>query len=64
MSEPVQQVRASVLLGRDGYHRVSLHRIPQIHLTPAQAQTIAREIHQYAIDAMRADGERDIQEGL
>lgn len=59
MPEPVQQVRATVLLGRDGMHRISLHRLPQTHLTPAQALTIAREINQYAIDAMRADGERE-----
>lgn len=61
MLTPIQQVRATLLLGRDGLHRISLHRLPQVHLTPAQAQTIAREINQYAIDAMRADG--DSEEG-
>lgn len=36
-----------------------------IHLSPGHAPSIAIEIHQYAIDAMRADGERaDDQEGL
>jgi hypothetical protein len=59
MNEQVQQVSATVLLGHDGLHRISLHRIPQIHLTPAQALKIAREINQYAIDALRADGERE-----
>ncbi|MDH0749482.1 hypothetical protein N5D61_24465 [Pseudomonas sp. GD03842] len=59
MLDTVQQVKATVLLGHDGLHRISLHRLPQVHLTPAQAQTIAREINQYAIDAMRADGDRE-----
>ena len=57
--EPVPRVRATVFPGLDGNHRISLHRLPQIHLTPAEALTIAREINQYAIDAMRADGERE-----
>lgn len=59
MNEQVKQVSATVLLGHDGLHRISLRRIPQIHLTPAQALKIAREINQYAIDALRADGERE-----
>jgi hypothetical protein len=60
--EPVPRVRATVFPALDGSYRISLHRLPQIHLTPAQAQTIAREIHQYAIDAMRADGELMVSE--
>ena len=59
MSEPVQQVQGEVFLGVDGAHRVNLHHLRQIYLTPTEAQTIAREINQYAIDAMRADGERE-----
>ena len=58
-------VKATIIQGHDGNHRISLHRLPQIYLEPSVALSIAREIHQYAIDAMRADGERaDDQEGL
>lgn len=64
-SPPHPIVRAIIIQGHDGNHRISLHRLPQIHLEPTVALSIAREIHQYAIDAMRADGERaDDQEGL
>jgi hypothetical protein len=57
--EPIPRVSATVSPGLDGNHRISLHWFHQIHLTPAEALTIAREINQYAIDAMRADGERE-----
>ena len=58
-------VKATIIQGHDGNHRISLHRMPQIHLEPTVALCIAREIQQFAIDAMRADGERaDDQEGL
>jgi hypothetical protein len=59
MPEPVQMVKATVFVGTDGSHRISLHRLPQTHLSPSAALAMAREIHQYAIDAMRADGERE-----
>jgi hypothetical protein len=52
-------VKATVFVGTDGSHRISLHRLPQTHLSPSAALAMAREIHQYAIDAMRADGERE-----
>ena len=55
--EPVPRVSATVFPGLDGNHRISLHWFHQIHLTPAEALTIAREINQHAIDAMRAEGE-------
>lgn len=57
--EPVPSVQAALFPGLDGNHRISPHRLTQIHLTPIEAPTIAREVNQYAIDAMRADGERE-----
>jgi len=64
-SPPNPIVRATIFEGLDGAHKISIHRLPQVYLSPKEALSIAREIHQYAIDAMRADGERaDDQEGL
>ncbi|MFK3971057.1 hypothetical protein ACI2KS_10060 [Pseudomonas sp. NPDC087358] len=58
-SHPAPIIKATVFVGTDGSHRISLHRFSRVHLSPKAALSIAREIHQHAIDAMRADGERE-----